>query len=61
TANACGCTVGTVKSRVSRGRATLNRLVAQGDAAPCPSMSRPALSRQGAQSSKPPDQVMLSG
>ena len=26
-ADACGCTLGTVKSRVSRGRATLNRLL----------------------------------
>ncbi|MFN7225201.1 MAG: sigma-70 family RNA polymerase sigma factor [Paracoccaceae bacterium] len=28
TADACGCTLGTVKSRVSRGRATLNRMLA---------------------------------
>ena len=27
-ANACGCTVGTIKSRVSRGRATLERIIA---------------------------------
>ena len=27
TADACGCTLGTVKSRVSRGRATLSRLL----------------------------------
>ncbi|MDP3958902.1 MAG: sigma-70 family RNA polymerase sigma factor [Pseudorhodobacter sp.] len=27
-ANACHCTVGTIKSRVSRGRATLNRIMA---------------------------------
>jgi RNA polymerase sigma-70 factor (ECF subfamily) len=30
-ADACGCTVGTIKSRVSRGRATLNRVLAHYD------------------------------
>ena len=30
-AAACGCTVGTIKSRVSRSRATLNRVLAQDD------------------------------
>ena len=30
-ADACGCTVGTVKSRVSRGRATLNRVLAHNE------------------------------
>lgn len=32
TAEACGCTIGTVKSRVSRGRATLNQMFAEGEA-----------------------------
>lgn len=31
TADACGCTLGTVKSRVSRGRATLSRVLAHDD------------------------------
>lgn len=31
-AAACGCTVGTIKSRVSRGRATLSRIIADDDA-----------------------------
>ena len=30
-ADACGCTVGTIKSRVSRGRAMLNRILEQND------------------------------
>jgi RNA polymerase sigma-70 factor (ECF subfamily) len=33
-ADACGCTIGTIKSRVSRGRATLDRLVAHTVATP---------------------------
>lgn len=40
TADACGCTLGTVKSRVSRGRATLSRLLAH-DAVDIPK-DRPA-------------------
>lgn len=34
-ANACCCTVGTVKSRVSRGRATLNQVVGRNEVAHC--------------------------
>ncbi|MFN3823746.1 MAG: sigma-70 family RNA polymerase sigma factor [Pseudorhodobacter sp.] len=30
-ADACACTVGTIKSRVSRSRATLDRIIGQGD------------------------------
>lgn len=40
TADACGCTVGTIKSRVSRCRATLSRIVANDEAAPSARMPR---------------------
>lgn len=43
-ADACGCTVGTIKSRVSRGRATLNRLMAEDEA----TIQGPRLSALGA-------------
>jgi RNA polymerase sigma-70 factor (ECF subfamily) len=36
-ANACGCTVGTIKSRVSRGRATLERIMSPDRASVMPS------------------------
>lgn len=39
-ADACGCTVGTIKSRVGRGRATLGRMIDQGDSDPCTRMMR---------------------
>ncbi|MFN3972540.1 MAG: sigma-70 family RNA polymerase sigma factor [Gemmobacter sp.] len=55
-ADACGCTVGTIKSRVSRSRATLDRMIGHGDAPEgrVPSMSaRPSMRLPIAVGAKP--------
>lgn len=43
TADACRATVGTIKSRVSRGRATLTRIMAHDGMEPRPQMPRARL------------------
>ena len=45
-AHACGCTVGTIKSRVSRSRATLNRIMEPDEIAPSGRMPRARVMRR---------------
>ncbi|MBL4918996.1 sigma-70 family RNA polymerase sigma factor [Szabonella alba] len=49
-AHACGCTVGTIKSRVSRGRAALERLTAQDETFILPRVPRSNMSLQAMRS-----------
>lgn len=56
-ATACGCSVGTIKSRVSRSRATLNRILANEE--PAPDLLAPRATRRQRSAALPVKQARM--